>query len=254
MSEAVSLPDLPRDHGGAARGRRHGEVRTSAVAEADGADGECIYSAPMSVDAPRKLDDQVKRIGGLFAAACVVGLGAAHLVNAWVLNRDIPALDAGTDGSVLERIGTLAVAVSAAAVALLAARHGPVFSLGSLTLLLAFLCVDDVLEVHESVGDAWKLLYLPILGAVLALLWIASRSLPSIAPLIQIGLLLLVVSFVLGDLAERMVDRYGWSPRHVGYELKTVFKDGAEVGGWILIATGLTAAAVRTRREGRPSP
>jgi hypothetical protein len=68
--------------------------------------------------------------------------------------------------------------------------------------------------------------------------------------MIRLGLVLLVLSLFAGRLAEPVLSRGGWGPGEWPYELKVIAKQGAELGGWMLIAFALVSidAAARTAR------
>lgn len=180
-------------------------------------------------------------VGIAVAGASVLLFGAAHLVNAWVFDREIGPFDAGAGDSAFERMGNLAIALSLLAVLLLAIRAGSV-SAALLVPLLGFLLVDDLLGIHEHV-PSWRILYLPLLAAVFYLLWRFEYADRDALRLARVGLVLLVASVVLGVVAERIVVRQGWTTGDAGYEAKILVKDGSEVAGWILIATALVATA-----------
>jgi hypothetical protein len=190
---------------------------------------------------------RINLVGLWLAAAVAAALVITHLINAWALDRDVGILDAGSGGSVLERVGTVAIALAAANAAVWALWRESVVPHGVVAVLLTLVCIDDALGLHEDLGG-WKLAYLPILGAVFILLWMHASSHTGAGFLIHLGLVLLAFSFVYGELAERTSTRYNWERGDVGYELKIVGKDATEVAGWVLIASGLTATTVSVRR------
>ena len=163
-------------------------------------------------------------------------------MNAWMLDREVGLLDAGSDASAFERIGTLAIAVSAAAAAVLAITRSSA-SCAVLAALLGFLLLDDASGLHEHV-PGWRLVYLPILVPVFYLLWRLQPVTPAARRSIRAGLLLLALSAFGGAAAERVTSHQGWRPGDFGYEAKILVKDGSEVAGWILIAIGVGATAL----------
>jgi hypothetical protein len=179
-------------------------------------------------------------IGVGLAAVCVVVFSVAHSVNAWALDRDVAALDTGTGDSAFEWVGTLAIVLSAVSAGILALRRRDALLFG-LAGLLAVVAIDDIVGAHEDLPGG-KLILLPVLAPILLLLWFLPAHVGVAARAVRIGLALLVFSLVVGGFAERIVDRQGWGPRDAGYELKTLVKDGSEVAGWMLVATGLVAA------------
>lgn len=186
-------------------------------------------------------------IGASLAAATALAAGTAHAVNAWALDREIGLLDAGMGHSGLERIGTLAIAVSTAAVALLALRWRST-ACAVLASLLAFVLLDDTLGLHEHV-PGWRALYVPVLAPIFLLLWRFEPGNTTIARPIRAGLMLLALSVVGGAVAERIVAHEQWGHADIGYEAKILIKDGSELAGWMLVATGLAAAALPEARR-----
>jgi hypothetical protein len=225
--------------------------------------------------------DPVERLisaGFLLAAIAVAAQTVAHLTNAFFLDYGVWNMDAGVDGNALSwasSVATFSVAVGALLLGLFSRKIA--WSLIAMAVVLAFFSVDDVVAIHEKLafGDfygvdvsdvtrraLWPLLYLPLLAFVVLSLWrLAKRSRDRVRRTIQLGLSLLAVALV----AEATATVW-WSKddtaRPFYDDLEIALEEGAELAGWILIATavlGLVADRLvrtgksieRTRIEGR---
>jgi hypothetical protein len=121
---------------------------------------------------------------------------------------------------------------------------------------LAYLSLDDFIELHERLGDwvgdelglpeaigprIWVIVYLPVLvAAALLLVWsaLSSPPRPRRYQLAGIGLLVAaVLSEGLGVLTK-LLEEHGIETPH---RLRAGLEEGLELGGWILIAAGLVA-------------
>lgn len=119
--------------------------------------------------------------------------------------------------------------------------------------MLAFLSFDEMLVVHERVvaemlevlelplvwdSVVWPVLYLPLLGALLLLLVTVARLAPTgTGSVVLVGLGFLVAA-VAAEVLSAPVSTSGESWPHV---LEGAVEEGAELVGWILITTSLTA-------------
>jgi hypothetical protein len=182
------------------------------------------------------------------AALSIVVFGIAHAVNAWAYDREFSLLDAGTGSSAFEWIGTATVSLSAAALVVIGRRESD-HLLMLMAGLLAVVAVIDLTGLHKHVTGG-KLLLVPVLLPILVLLWRLPRSYGIARSALRIGLVLLAFSLVVGTVAERVVNRQGWTHGDAGYELKILLKDGSEVAGWTLVAAGTLAGAVAAGSRG----
>jgi hypothetical protein len=204
------------------------------------------------------LADYVVRVGFRIALFATLALVAVHLGNEWVLDDRIEGVDADVEGNAL----TWASSVSTFAVALTAALHAAAFEkqrreFAVLAALTLWFSLDDVAIIHERLGlklgedvlgltesvavRLWLVVYLPLLVLAALILWrIAQEAGPPAERAIRFGLGLLVASIpveVIGaatrELAEDGTD--------VPNDLRVAIEEALELGGWILIASGLTS-------------
>jgi hypothetical protein len=98
-------------------------------------------------------------------------------------------------------------------------------------------------HIGESLPH-WRLLLLPPLGLALVLLWReASRLDPLAARLCRAGCVLLVSAFALHVFGGPGLHHLGVHDDSWLYQVKIALKEGLEIGGWLLVATGLAATA-----------
>ena len=200
------------------------------------------------------LVDRLLTVGFALAVIAVAAQTVGHLTNAFVLDYEIWNLDADQDGNALSwasSVATFSVGLGAFLLGLLAPT--PIWRLLALAAILAFFSVDDVVGIHErlasetvhgldlreSFGRAlWPLLYFPLLGfAVLALWRLAAESEARIRRAILLGLGLLAVA-----VAAEATSVLWWSDqagRPLADDLEVAIEEGAELGGWIILAAAL---------------
>jgi hypothetical protein len=200
--------------------------------------------------------------GASIAVAAVVCQSALYLWSWYVLDR--PLYDIGNAARFNSWAGDISVAVCAVAAALLAVTVRAVrLPALVLTPLLAFLAVDEGTEVHETIAEhvigwlgidrvgpslLWPILYAPLLLLVGLLIAQIARAAPrqSRGPF-EIGLALLALAVVAQLAWGALEDPLGYlSNAHI---FEIVVEEGGELGGWLLIATGLVATLVS-----HPSP
>jgi hypothetical protein len=204
--------------------------------------------------------DRVLRAGLLIApllAACEV---AGHLAYHGVLNRQVGPLNADAEEGVWSWASTSATFAAAFAVALLAVvepRHARRRLL--LAGLLALFSLDDAVQLHEDYGEdftqnvldlpeqaahaVWPALFLPLLALAMVLLLREARIAGGRpARLILLGAGLLATGVVL-EATAAAVDADTWPGA-----IEIALEEGAELGGWTLIATALAAASLRAVR------
>jgi hypothetical protein len=197
--------------------------------------------------------------GSLLAVGAVTLQTASHLLNAAFIGS--PHLDANAEGNAPTWANTAVVFSGAFVCALrgllIRRRRGMFLALAA---LLAFLSLDEMASVHERIAGhvlnvvglpivwdsvLWPALYAPLLGGVFVLLLAAARAAPARAGrCILFGLTLLAVAVV----AEVVSAPASTDPNLV-HTLEGAVEEGAELGGWITIATGLTVIALTDLRH-----
>jgi hypothetical protein len=98
-----------------------------------------------------------------------------------------------------------------------------------------------VLRLAVTYGTAS--LIVPVTVTFLLLWWLSGSEPARARFILRAGLCLLVFSFVVHAVGPSMVSALGggsWA-----YQLKGVLKHSAELGGWMLVATGVAAACRR---------
>jgi hypothetical protein len=193
--------------------------------------------------------------GAAVAVAAVVCQSALYLWSWFVLDR--PLYDIGNAARFNSWAGDVSVAACAVAAGLLAVSARPVrLQAAALTPLLAFLAVDEGTEVHETIaahvidwlgidhvgpGLLWPFLYAPLLVVVGYLIMRIAAAAPLQARrLFELGLAALAVAVVAQLAWGAFGDELGYlSDAHI---FEIVVEEGGELGGWLLIATGLFAA------------
>ena len=203
--------------------------------------------------------DRLLRAGVVLA---LVGVGVQtvlHLLNLFVLDDRYFHLDVSNEQTAFSWASTVATFAAACAALLLAARPGTQgrgrFAL--LALLLAHLSLDDFVEVHERLGEwtedaldlpeavgvrIWVLVYLPVLAAAaLLLLWSALNAPPQPRRYQLAGIgLLVAATFTEGiGVLTKLLEEHGWDWPH---RVRAAVEEGFELGGWIILASGLFAA------------
>ena len=192
------------------------------------------------------------------AAAAGVGLLLGHLANEFVLDRAVVQLQASAEHTAwtwAASMATFAASLAAGLLGFLTRQRAPLALLG----LLAFFALDDFIEIHERLGARvadliglpdwvgprfWTLLYLPLLGLTVVLGWRLVRTLDApVRRVVALGGALLAAGFVLeaGGIATKRLAEKGQPTPH---EVRAGFEEAVELSGWILVAGGLSAAAV----------
>ena len=178
---------------------------------------------------------------------------ALHLTNGLVVH--LPGTDANADGNVWSWASSVATFTAAFVVLLLALTDVRVRArLVLLAGVLAYFSLDDVVALHERVDDLvtrsavpgllyhalWELVYLPLLAFVLVVLSsIAGHIEPASRRYVRLGLLLLVAAVM----AELLWFELGGRNETTAGVFEVGFEEALELGGWMLVAVGLTAAA-----------
>ena len=212
-------------------------------------------------DLPVTLDDadkaavarRIVRGAAALAVAAAVVQAVVHLANLALFDLSVNLLNVDSDTSAFGWASVVTEGSTAAIVVLIAAsmprRRGRVLFLSG---LLAFLSLDDAVEIHERLSAEagrfldfphssrlfWPMVYFPLLAATFMLLWsLVRHALPQAQRVVRLGLLLLVAAVAL-EAASPLV-MVGWDHGDVPYELQAVVEEGLELGGWVLIAAGV---------------
>jgi hypothetical protein len=203
-------------------------------------------------------------VGRVIAAGFVLALVGVvlqtigFLANAFLLDYDIWNLDADADGNALawaSSVATFTAALGALLLGLLAPTTS--WQMLGMAAALAFFSLDDAVGVHEelaseavhgldlptSVGRAfWPMLYLPLLAFVVVSLWrLAADASERIRRALLLGLALLAAA-----VAAEVLSAVWWSEdsRPLVDDLEVAFEEGAELAGWILIASAVLGVVV----------
>jgi hypothetical protein len=203
-------------------------------------------------------------LGWTLGAAAGATLLVAHLVNHVALDNRIGTLQASAEHNVWSWAASMTT-FAAGIAALLYAHWSPhprrALALGA---LLVYFALDDWVEIHENVGDEvsealglpgyvgprlWVALYLPLAGAVVALLWlVAEESGGRARRAILGGLALLAAGYgleAIGIVTKRFEERGVELPHAV----RAGLEEGAELAGWVVVAAGLSAAMLLAPRR-----
>jgi hypothetical protein len=209
-----------------------------------------------SASAPTShLVDRVLSFGFVVAAVAVAGQTVAHLTNAFFLDYEIRNMDADADGNALSWAASVAIFTAALGAFLFSLFPSvPTRRFVALSAAFVFFSLDEVAAIHEklasvsvhgldvatSVGRAlWPILYVPLLVFVVISLWRLAATVPDrIRSAILLGLALLAAAVV----AEAMSTLW-WNEdsRPLIDDLEVAVEEGAELGGWIFVATAFAA-------------
>jgi hypothetical protein len=201
--------------------------------------------------------DAVVQVGVIAAVAAFVLQAAVHVANV-VEDRRFELLDADSDYGVFAWTSAFVTAI-AAVLAFVLARRLDRGDFGLLGVALAVFALDDLIAVHERIGElddtlglperiqlqrlVWIVVLLPLLAAAAILLWRLAREAPKRAGDIVLAGLALLVLAVLAEAFTPVLFNFDWGQDSIPYETEVVFEEGAELSGWILVATGMAAFA-----------
>jgi hypothetical protein len=181
-------------------------------------------------------------------ALVLVTEATTHLVDYGVYDLRVRAMNANLGSSPVAWVSPAALAIALASAIVLARRQRvrPLLA-GVLGLIL----VLSTRHLGESL-PFWQLLLLPPLGLGLALLWQAAAKLDPLAGRIcRVGCGLLVVAFTLHVFGGPGLHQLGVHDHSWPYQIKIAFKEGFEITGWLLVASGLAATACGYMRGSR---
>lgn len=210
--------------------------------------------------------DAVVQVGVIAAAAAFLVQGVVHVANV-VQDRRFELLDADSDYGVFAWTSAFVTAVAALLAFVLARRLGR-RDFALLGVALAVFALDDLVAVHERIGElddelglperiqlqrlVWIVVLLPLLAAAAILLWRLAREAPRAASNVVLAGLALLVLAVLAEALTPILFNFDWGQDSIPYETEVVFEEGAELAGWILVATGMAAFAIAVRPAAAP--
>ena len=200
--------------------------------------------------------DRVVALGVGLALAAAFVQTTSHLVNEFLLDGEVRNLDADAEFATFAWAGSVAIFAAGLGATLLAAVRREPRVLYVVGAVLAFLSLDEIVQVHEQLalelGDGlglpdyvgvrlWLVLYGPLLLVIALILWRYALGLvEEVRRTLVRGIGLLVSAVALEAvglptkwLAERDVR---WPD-----ELRIAAEEAAELGGWILVATAFFA-------------
>ena len=196
--------------------------------------------APLARDATAR----VIRIALIVVCALFSATIAAHLIDFGFYHLRIRVMDAGISSSPVAWIGPGALVIAVLATVFLA-RRGRIAA--SLAPVLAVVLVLATRHLGESL-PYWQVLLLPPLGLALFLLWRESERLdPLAAKTCRAGCALLVAAFAVHAFGPPVLHAFGVAEYSWPDQVKIALKEGLEIAGWLLVASGLAATAWGTR-------
>ena len=171
----------------------------------------------------------------LLATLLVAAQIAAQLVDFGVFDLRVAWLNSNHHASLFGIASLLAQGAAAATAALRSAVPPRRAAWAAGAVLIAALLV---LRLAVTYGTAP--LILPVTLTFVLLWWLSGSEPARARSVLRAGLCLLVFSFVVHAVGPSLVSALGgggWA-----YQLKGVLKHSAELGGWMLVATGVAAA------------
>jgi hypothetical protein len=212
---------------------------------------------------------EIVRGGWLIATFSVGVQTAAHLINAFALGHAHPAFDAAVDRSAFDWMSFCGASIAALALVFLAISPAPYGrSAAILALLVVFLAVDDLTNLHDHIGNAfahtlpapldrvgdWStpVLYLPLLVATFGLLWsYAKRVAPEPGRQMRTALALLAGAIAL-RLLVGILEIGGFHAPETIRVMGLAVLEGSELGAWILVGAALVAEGADVLRQASP--
>lgn len=206
---------------------------------------------PKQVPFGRDETAQATRIAVFAVFAVVSATIAAHLIDFGVYNLRIRVMDAGLGSSPVAWVSPAALTVALVSTILLVRRR-------RVTALLVPVLAIVLALATRHVGESlpyWQVLLLPPLGLALFLLWReADRLDPLAGKVCRAGCVLLICAFALHTFGPPVLHAFGVKDYSWPDQVKIAFKEGLEIGGWLLVASGLaTTAWFGAARRAQPS-
>lgn len=218
--------------------------------------------------------DAATRLARAILCAAALAAGASAVIGAVnALIFDSRFLDPNEEGSLFQLLTVAATALAGAAAAVRALRL-PAWRIrfAALAPILLYFAVDDLLEIHERLGEQvgeglfglpdylavrmWILVLAPLLVAAFGLLAAAAlRAAPPLGRVLLGGLGALVAAVaveVVGVVTRSptFIERLSGKPE----TLRLLVEESFELGGWVLIAGALSALVANELRSGATRP
>lgn len=202
--------------------------------------------------------ESLLKLGAWAAIVAVTIQTAAHFVYAYVwpsllLNADNDWATFAWVSSVVTFSGALAASVLAA----VGPERGPKLALAAILALFSFdegvrlherlaAHVDSLIPWEEAGRAAGMLVLLPLMAVAFVVLWrLSGGEAGRVRGQIRLGLGLLVTATLLEAVVSTLIRHGGWRGTDLPMVLEVVIEEGAELGGWILIVTGVAAIGFR---------
>jgi hypothetical protein len=190
----------------------------------------------------RRLDgwatDRVLVAGVALALAALVAQIVAQIVDFTVYDLRIDALNSNLDSSVF---GVLSLAAEIAMACAAAFRAFESEYRGRWLVLAAIAAA--LVAVRAAAPGSAMTVAAPV-AVMFVLVWSLTSSDPARArTLVRVALCLLAFSFVVHVVGLKIVNSLGYDGNSWPYQVKSLLKHGAELAGWILLATGISASA-----------
>lgn len=185
-------------------------------------------------------------MGLCLTAATVVLQAICQLLDFGVFHLALRILDSNHHKSVFGAVSVLAQAGAAAAIILRAVRpsrlRGARVLLGVLVAILAL--------VRTFAAYDTEMLLVPVAAVFALLCWLAWRDPRTIRITVLASLALLVCSFALHTVGPAADAGAGHADGSWTFQLTAMLKHGAELAGWMLLATGMLAGSVTSPEGG----
>jgi hypothetical protein len=187
---------------------------------------------------------RVINVGVCLAAVLVFLQAACQAIDFGLFHLDLRILDSNHHKSVFGAASVLAQTAAAAAIILRATRPSRVrlarMLLGALVAILVYVRAFVDYDVAMLLG--------PVAVLFALICWLAWRDPPIVRIIVLGSLALLVCSFALHAVGPAADVGPGHVDGSWAFQLTAMLKHGAELAGWILLATGMLAGGVASRR------
>jgi hypothetical protein len=185
--------------------------------------------------------------GLLVTAMMVVAQAASQLIDFLFFDLRLRAIDSNHHASVFGAASLLAQASAGAAIAVRVAsserRMRWVFVAG----LVGALLIIRTFIRHQATT---AMLLLPLAAVFFSVGWLTLRDPANVRSVVWGALFLLMCSFALHTIGPQAERNQGHRHDHtVAYQLAGIVKHGTELAGWMLLATGMAAAALAIRAQ-----
>ena len=215
-------------------------------------------------------DDEhgIARMGVGIALLAFAIQSALYTVNVYAFDRSIVLFDLEEGGLVTWASSSAAFAVGLIALLLSFIDEPQRLRGKAIAAAAAFISFDDAVLVHEraafriaeqlELSDTyvqliWPTLYFPFLVAVAVLLFQLARNTRTAHRLIVAGLVALMAAIAM-EVAGLALDRTDAGARGWARTLEITLEEGAELLGWILIATGAAVRLLMLQSRDQASP